>query len=390
LKKRLNILFIASWYPNKDLPFNGDFIQRHAQAVALFADVTVIHIASTIQKEKFIIEETENNQVREIRVYHKRVQTKIGLIKYIKNLFVKSKAFKIALQKAGKIDMVHLNIILPAGIFALFLKIRYKFPYIVTEHWTRFLPEAKKPFTKLERLLIKQTAQKASFLCPVSFNLKNAMLNNLHIKNEYRIISNVVDTNIFYLTNENLIFQKPIKFLHVSGMNDEHKNITGILNAVKRASLTNQNFTITFVGGDKVGEFKHYAHRIGIPEQMIDFKGVVPYSEVANIMRMHDVLLMFSNFENLPCVISEALVCGLPVVSSNVGGISEMINQNNGILVEKQNEQELADAMIQMIEKYDDYDKKQIAEAAKKQYSYEVVGKQYYDLYQEVLSLNKK
>ena len=42
--KSLNILFLCSWYPNKLFPSNGDFIMRHAEAVALKNRVSVLHI----------------------------------------------------------------------------------------------------------------------------------------------------------------------------------------------------------------------------------------------------------------------------------------------------------------------------------------------------------
>jgi glycosyltransferase involved in cell wall biosynthesis len=45
------------------------------------------------------------------------------------------------------------------------------------------------------------------------------------------------------------------------------------------------------------------------------------------------------------------LCCGLPVISSNVGGIPEVISKENGILVQSENIADLAGAMIQMIEK---------------------------------------
>src|SRR5215470_2397648 len=39
------ILWLPSWYPNKFAPFDGDFIQRHAKAAALYDDIVVIHAA---------------------------------------------------------------------------------------------------------------------------------------------------------------------------------------------------------------------------------------------------------------------------------------------------------------------------------------------------------
>jgi len=43
---KLHVLFLASWYPSRILKSNGDFIQRHAEAVALQHKVSVIHVKS--------------------------------------------------------------------------------------------------------------------------------------------------------------------------------------------------------------------------------------------------------------------------------------------------------------------------------------------------------
>ena len=37
------VLWLPSWYPNKLAPFDGDFIQRHAKAAALYNDILVIY-----------------------------------------------------------------------------------------------------------------------------------------------------------------------------------------------------------------------------------------------------------------------------------------------------------------------------------------------------------
>jgi glycosyltransferase involved in cell wall biosynthesis len=84
-------------------------------------------------------------------------------------------------------------------------------------------------------------------------------------------------------------------------------------------------------------------------------------------------------------VILEALCCGLPVISSCVGGIPEVIDGENGILVESGNIPDLANAMIQMIENYAEYNRKLIAEKAIAFFNYNTVGKQYSDIYNIVL-----
>ena len=386
MEKKLNILFIASWYPNKDLPFNGDFVQRHAQAVALFANVTVVHIASSRQKENLILEEKNLKNVKEIRVYHRRIVSKIFFIRYFKNFIIKFKALKIALRRAGKQDIVHLNVLYPGGLFALYIKWKYKIPYIATEHWSKFLPDSKEKFSFIEFFAIRKIMRNAEFICPVSESLKLNM-QKIETNVKYQVIPNVVDTHQFYPAkqkNTNLIF----RFIHISGMLDEIKNITGILNAVKIAYSENQNFTLTFVGSDDVEKYKEYANRIGIPKHILLFKGIVNYNEVAKLLREYNALLMFSNYETLSCVTQEALISGIPVVSSGVNGVLDLINKTNGILVERQNEKALANAMIQLIENYKKFDNVKIAANAKTLYSYETVGKQYLNLYLKVLGKN--
>ena len=43
-----NILWLTSWYPNRLAPFDGDFIQRHAQAVALLHKIEVLFVVNDL------------------------------------------------------------------------------------------------------------------------------------------------------------------------------------------------------------------------------------------------------------------------------------------------------------------------------------------------------
>ncbi len=50
--KRKNMLFLASWYPNRVIPGNGIFIRKHTEAVALIQNVYVLHIITDPLLEK--------------------------------------------------------------------------------------------------------------------------------------------------------------------------------------------------------------------------------------------------------------------------------------------------------------------------------------------------
>ena len=81
---------------------------------------------------------------------------------------------------------------------------------------------------------------------------------------------------------------------------------------------------------------------------------------------------------------SEAGCCGLPVIAADTGGINEAVNETNGILVESENEEQLTAALDRMMNEYGKFDRKEIADTARQLFSYETIGKQFYDLYNEV------
>ena len=102
-------------------------------------------------------------------------------------------------------------------------------------------------------------------------------------------------------------------------------------------------------------------------------------------MQEANALLMFSRFENSPCSIIEALCCGLPVIATRVGGIPELINETNGMLVESLDNKGLIAAMGEMITNYTVYNRKKIAEDAAARFSYPVIGKKLDEVYASLI-----
>jgi glycosyltransferase involved in cell wall biosynthesis len=97
---------------------------------------------------------------------------------------------------------------------------------------------------------------------------------------------------------------------------------------------------------------------------------------------------MFSNYENFPCVIAESLMTGIPVISSNVNGIPEHVNSQNGILVEPRNEDQLEKAIVQFLNTEIVFNKDEIRQYAEAHFSYQSVGKSFDTVYRKVLAQN--
>ncbi len=386
----LKILFLASWYPDKTKPLSGNFIQKHAMAVSKFCSVTVIYVSAFDQKEKFLLEDIRINNLSEIRVYYKKSMSGLRFWRILKTYYMKMKAYKMAfvhlMLKNWMPDFVHVNVFFPAGLFAKKLKRKYGLHYIITEHWTKFLPSSSEKFSFQERLTLRYIFSGADIVCPVSENLKNEMM-RMGLKNKYVVVPNVVDPLTFFPSIENQ-FSQPVRFLHISHLEDKHKNISGILRTFKNLSLQEIPFSLTIVGDRNLDKAIDLAYDLDIPENVIRFEGPKTEPEIAEIMRKHDVFVMFSHYENLPCVISEALMTGLPVIASSVGGIPEMINNSNGVLVAAEDENAFLQELNFMALHYKEYDKKRIVNDANLLYGTTAVGKNFLNIYLGILNRN--
>jgi L-malate glycosyltransferase len=384
MSKKLNILFLASWYPNNLLPFNGNFIQKHAQAVSKFCNVSVLHIIAQNQDEKFKIDTTENNGVYEVIVYYKKINGNSPIHNLLK-LKRRHQAHKIGfeniIKQVKQIDLTHLNVVFPAGSFALYLKKKFNIPFIISENWTALLENTPTQLGTITKKIVQKTLDNADALCPVSEDLKQA-LQKLTANPNYQIVPNVVNTNTFIFkehSTEN-------KILHISNLKDEHKNITGILDTIKELSKTRNDFFITIAGNGDYHFFNQYALKIGIPKNLFTIEGAKTIEEVAQLMQSHNLFLLYSNYENLPCVISEALVTGIPVLTSKAGGTAEMITDENGIVVPPKNNKILLEKLNYMLDNLANYNCKEISKNGIDIYSYEAVGKQFLAIYTKLLS----
>lgn len=92
--------------------------------------------------------------------------------------------------------------------------------------------------------------------------------------------------------------------------------------------------TLTMVGPEKDGTLaatKHYAKQNNVA---VTFTGKLPKKEWLGLARHHNIFINTTNFDNMPVSVIEAMALGLPVISTNVGGIPFLIDANkDGVLV---------------------------------------------------------
>lgn len=373
--KQLNILFTASWYPSKAHPTLGNFIQRHAEAVTEMHHVHVLYITSLDgHRGAPAVEQSKINGVSTTIIY-------CG-----KGWANKYRAFRFGAhvlfeKEQQHFDLIHHHVLWPHSWQARWLHSKYKIPYIVTEHWTGYDQSRSRQRHPLIKTLSQFGAAKAFAICPVTQNLAST-LKEYGITANYRVVPNVVDTDLFNLTHAE---HQRVRFLHVSSLVDDQKNISGMLRVWKKISDKFPDAHLT-IGGDGPFQFwKKSADDMGIHAESISWFGEQTWQEVAAKMQASHYLLMFSNYENLPCVIVEAMACGLGIISTRVGGISEHINSDRGLLIGPGNEDELYSAIEHTCLQPDLFNRESLRQYAVQHFSKKAIAAQFDSIYREAL-----
>lgn len=380
MERKLNVLFLASWYPSRVKPTSGNFIQNHAKAVALYARVSVVFVVadSSVYKTEIVVKEGD---IREIIGYIPKAKGWRHILNFVNAYRAVIKQF---IKLSGKPDVMHLNVIFPAGILAFILHKWWHVPYLITEHWSIYQPENRHNLTGWKRKTAQLVARHASTICPVSQNLANAM-KTCGLRNEnYTVLPNVINTSVFKLAAKQPNSIKRI--LHVSTLDEAPKNVSGMLKVIELLCHLRRDFRLDIISDGNAQRWIDWCESKGLLNRMVFFQGLKKPEEVAQFMQKSDIFLMFSNYEGLPCVILESFACGLPVAATSVGGIPEVVNSNRGILVSKGNEMAMCSALNAMLNNLIVYDRENLNSFAHNNFSNERVGKAYIDLYKMAIA----
>ncbi len=380
---RKKILFIPRWYPDRHDSMLGLFVQKHAQAVSLFHEVSVLYVTadSSLAAGKIHEDQTVFEGIREHRIYFGKYKLEVcNAWAYAKNYLYGISVLK---KKSDLPDIVHVHILSRTAFPALFLKFSQGIPYFITEHWSRYLPVniRKGSYSGLFRkLFTRLAASQASGITTVTKNLAGAM-QQVGLQNNYHITPNVADIHDFKpgKINDNKHLKK---LVHISCFDEPAKNIKGIINVIEKLARERNDFFLEIIGDGK--DFKiinDHAVKTGLTGSRIFFTGLVTGKELSEKLRNSDAMIMFSNYENLPCTIIESLCSGVPVISSDVGGISEHIGKEFGILVNAGDEYSLKEAIKTMLDHPEKYNREKMRSYAETNFSMEKIGYMFHQIY---------
>ena len=241
------------------------------------------------------------------------------------------------------IDIIHGHYLFPAGAAACEVGSKHKIKTYVTAHGSDMFEMYKKQ--SFMRPTIKNVLKKADVVFAVSNALKQEILDTGvdGIDAKTRLYWNSVDIDKFSADNENLLENHGKPIVLFVGNIIKRKNVNLILEAKKQS---NQDFELVVVGD---GPLKKDLESKVENENISDVRFLGSRSDVENIIPGCDVLVLPSFSESFGLVLIEALACGKPVIGSNVGGISEIITDDVGLLIDPNDSSTLARAIDKVI-----------------------------------------
>ncbi len=224
---------------------------------------------------------------------------------------------------------------------------------------------------------------RVTIICPSQWLLNCSKSSKLLKPFLHENIHNVIDKDSYFYSNK-LIYRKELGLatdkrivLYVAHhVNNSRKGVRYLIEAF--SLLKTENVILCSVGFI-AEEFKNNLSIIQL--------GYIMDNEIMRkIYNAADVFVLPSIAENFPNTVVESLLCGTPVIAFNVGGISEQINLDNGILVDQMDAIGLAKNIDTYFENSAKYNSKNIAEKAGELYSKSLIIEKHVNVYKRMMN----
>ena len=355
---------------------------RLGGAERLLTDLLPLFKEKGIDSDLLLLVQTGSSFEKElaeqgVNIYHTGVNNEYSPFQ-IKNLagFLK--------KRGVNYDLVHAHLF-PAQYFLIFSRWlgTPKLPLITTEHNTYNRRRDKAYLRWLERYVYRQYSRIICISDPARANFLRWLP---ELESKTLIIPNGIDLKRFKMAEpyplksiSNKLDPKNKIILMVASMSKQKDQAT----LIKAASLLPDHYHVFLVGD---GEQKSYllkqveSLRLSDRIHFLGFR-----DDVERLIKSSDLFVLSSHWEGFGLVAVEAMAGGLPVIASDVSGLSEVVS-GAGLLFEPGNENQLAERIKQIVSSeklYKQLKNKGLQKAT--EYSLSETANRYMKIYKDIL-----
>ena len=365
---RKKILAISYLFPNSEKPNHGIFVYNRLNAMAKYADVTVINpipwspLHSFIDKFKHLRNIPAKTQRGNLTIYHPRYLSIPGYAKGIEIPTYRSAVKKVIDDIGFDFDLIDLHWTFPDLPTGDYLSNRYGVPYRVT---LRGMEAFHIQDGDVRQASVAQYLNKVGSIISLSTEMANQAISMGVSPEKVTVIRNGVDTEMFFykpIEESRALLKLPKEHRIVLGVGSliHRKGFDVVIKAMAEIESKEKLFHFYILGsegpeGDYRSELKKLVKEKEL-ENFVHFVGAVPNETLVDWYNAADVFCLSSRGEGSPNVLTEALACGCSAVSTKVGSAPDIMESEKdlGVLVDVDDSHNMRDALLQLLSKEND------------------------------------
>lgn len=359
----MHLLVVALSFPSPENPARSPFIKEQVRLLCECEEVERITVLSpTVFVPAFLRRVRRVAAQAALPERYEMVQGRCEVLfpRYIKapgNWLLGWTAFQwcrivdrtiMRFAKTSPVSLIHANTGSVSSWAAIRAARKHRIPCVVTYQGSEVhqtLARRRKGWR-----LCRDSFQQADLNLFVSRSLEHILRQHAQPTGRCEVLLRGVDQTRFFPSPQ-LTADRKVLFV---GRVEKAKGIFDLLAAWEKVVRICPDAQLTIVGPDYTnGSFLQEVQRRKL-DRSITLTGPLPPPAVADLMRRSRLFCLPSHAEGTPNCVMEALACGLPVVATRVGGIPDIVeHEQNGLLVDAENAEELAAALIALLRDFD-------------------------------------
>lgn len=380
----MHILIIPSWYKTPQQPLLGTFFEEQARMLLnkgykvgiLYPTLNSVFNVKTALKQFFKKTQPDNFVDNGIPIMYSFsnaiVPSRFQKINYLFACFTAHTNYKKYVKQYGKPDLIHAHSVFIGGWVARYISKKQKLSYVFTEHTSSILLSQWITTDPVSINMVKKTFIDAEHAVFVSNTFRQDLILKYNIPSVNAVtIPNIVNP-IFHKTFIKNEKQKPFILLCIAGLNKnkQHKLLFDALSLIVDLGY---DVKLNLIGeGSDEDELKLYLNEKKL-NGYVTFMGAQPREIVKLEIDKAHLVVSASKSETFGLSIIEAFACGRPVVAVDSGGPRDTVTNENGILVKENASDKLAEAIISVINNYNNYNQESIKSDCVKKYSEDAI-----------------
>lgn len=381
MQPKKKILFIASWL---DLEKGtGSFFIEQALILKRSFDVSVVNF-KPYDSIGFIGKNTKIIRVEKV-IHHDDLD--LYFVEYPSFGFFEKHWCNLALnrllsnfKKENKsFDICHAHSLFEAGFWANRLFKKCHIPYILTEHNQFSVKRVGRKKLRHLDLVLKEAKHRVV----VSNDLIRQFASNGYFY-DFKVIGNTFDESVFNF--EERTTSKTLTIVTL-GAYTPIKDFETIFKALDLIDLrSNRKLKFIWIGYNSWGS--DVSEKVNALIEAHPFKNIdveiferLNKEQISSIFKKASIFVSSSICETFGLSVLEAMACGIPVVVTQSGGVTDFVTHKNGIIIPIKNEESMANQILYMMNNLHLYHAKPIADEAKEKYGEEAFIQQYSSLY---------